>query len=278
MRTGGDEAGVDEFDTIELTGEIGIDHVLADRLGIGVGGVVAEPAEAVGDLVATEAEVALSLAADGDHRIVAALQYVGLDLALGSPLHTGVVAAAQSTVGGDHHIGGGLYLLPRSQQGRLGRATGRRQVLDDLGDLIAVGHGGGDPLLGLDDSRCRDEFHGARDLLRGLDATNAPTKNALLTSGHVLLRRQGLVALGFAEFLGRGGGGVDGSGRGRAGHEPFLEGDHHPGELIGYATGADTVEKCPVAGAHLVEQLGLEAADVFHRHIVEVARGCRRRC
>jgi len=36
------------------------------------------------------------------------------------------------------------------------------------------------------DARCRNQLHGARDLLRGFDGLDPPAKNALLTACHVV--------------------------------------------------------------------------------------------
>ena len=105
LRTGRDESGVDQLDAVDLAVDEQIDDVLADLLGIGVARCVAEPGELGLDLVAAEPEVALGLATDGDHRVVATLQHVGLDLALGGALHAGVVATAQTAVGGDDDVG-----------------------------------------------------------------------------------------------------------------------------------------------------------------------------
>ena len=105
LRTGRDEPGVDQLDPVDLAVDEEIDDVLADLFGIGVAGGIAEAGELGLDLVAAEPEVALGLATDGDDRVVAALQHVGFDLALGGALHAGVVAAAQTAVGGDHDVG-----------------------------------------------------------------------------------------------------------------------------------------------------------------------------
>ena len=43
-------------------------------------------------------------------------QHVGLDLTLGGALHAGVVSAAQSTVGGDGHVAGGLDVAAPAEQ------------------------------------------------------------------------------------------------------------------------------------------------------------------
>src|SRR5205085_10811993 len=59
-----------------------------------------------------------------------------------------------------------------------------RQLTDHLGDLLAVGTGGRHPLLGLDDAGGRDELHGARDLLGGLDALDAPAEDPFLAARH----------------------------------------------------------------------------------------------
>ena len=105
LRAGGDEAGVDQLDPIDLAADEQVDDVLADLLGVGVARCIAEAGELGLDLVAAEPEVALGLATDGDHRVVATLQHVGFDLALGGALHAGVVAAAQTAVGGDDDVG-----------------------------------------------------------------------------------------------------------------------------------------------------------------------------
>src|SRR3954454_10606286 len=66
-----------------------------------------------------------------------------------------------------------------------GRArSGER--LHDLGDLLAVRPRRRDPLLGLDDAAGRDQLHGPRDLLRGLDAADPPAELALLAASHGL--------------------------------------------------------------------------------------------
>src|SRR5262249_54368242 len=150
-----------------------IDDELADLAGVLVRRVVAEPTEAGGALVAAEAEVALGLATDGHECVTAAGEHVGLDLALGGALHVGVVATAQTTVGGDHDVADLLDLVATLQQRRTGATARSRQVLHHGGDLFAVGHGGLHALLGLHDAGRSDQLHGARDLLRGLDAANA---------------------------------------------------------------------------------------------------------
>ena len=73
LRTGRDEAGVDELDAVDLAGSRTCSMTRWPIcLGVGVRRVVAEAAEGGADLVATEAEVALGLAADGDDRVVGA--------------------------------------------------------------------------------------------------------------------------------------------------------------------------------------------------------------
>ena len=134
-------------------------------------GLSLKPENVASMLVAAEAEVALGLATDGDDRVVLAGEHVGLDLALGGALDAGVVAAAQAAVGADDDVGSRLRTSSRPASiGELRRAASGGEVLDHLGDLLAVRHGGGDALLGLDDPRRGDQLHGARDLLRRLDA------------------------------------------------------------------------------------------------------------
>src|SRR5690606_25443655 len=103
--------------------------------GVVVGRVVAEPVEGLAEAIAAEPEVRLGLAADRDDRVVLAGQHVGLDLAFGGALDTGVVAAAEAAVGGDHDVAGRLDFVAPAEQRRLAAGTGRRQVADDLGDL-----------------------------------------------------------------------------------------------------------------------------------------------
>ena len=96
--------------------------------------------------------------------------------------------------------------------------TGLGEVVDHLGDLLAVGHGRVDALLGLHDARAGDELHGARDLLRGLHRTDAVPQDAFLASGHPgcsLLRGERLGALGLAQLLGLDGREVEGGRVGR---------------------------------------------------------------
>ena len=126
--------------------------MLADLAGVLVGGAVAEAAEAGCAVVATEAEVVVGLATDGDDRVAVTGQHVGLDLALGGALHAGVVAAAQPTVGGDDDVTGRLDFVATDEQRRALTRTGRGEILDDFGDLLAVRHGGLHALLGLDDA------------------------------------------------------------------------------------------------------------------------------
>ena len=94
------------------------------------------------------------------------LKLVGHDLALGGPDDRRVVRTGQSTVGGDGDEADAAYVGGLAQQRVMRLGTAGREVLDDLGDLTAIGLCRGGTLLCLDDTRGRDELHGARDLLR----------------------------------------------------------------------------------------------------------------
>ncbi len=80
-------------------------------------------------VVAAEPEVAVGLATDRDERVVASGEHVGLDLALGGALHAGVVATAQTAVGGDHDVARRVDLVATDEQRRLGpRAAAARSL------------------------------------------------------------------------------------------------------------------------------------------------------
>ena len=66
-----------------------------------------------------------------------------------------------------------------------------------------------DALLGLDDARCRDEFHGARDLLRGLNGSDPPRRMRSWPPAIRSLSRQGLVGGGASTSLGIDRAGID---------------------------------------------------------------------
>ena len=98
--------------------------------------------------VAAEAEVGLGLATDRDQAVLLALERDALHLALRGPQDRGVVAAAQATVGDEHEERLAANLGPRLEQWAAHLGAGRgSEVLHDLGDLLAVGHGLPNPLL-----------------------------------------------------------------------------------------------------------------------------------
>ena len=187
LRTGTDETGVDELDRVHFAVEEAANHVLADDLGVQVRRIVGETVVDRGDLVSTETEVHLGLATDRDDGVVQTSEHICLDLALRGTQHASVVATAQTAIRRHDDVTLGAYLGSTLEDGGAGLAAGGGEVLDDLGDLVAIRHRGMDSLLRLDDSGRRNEFHGASDLLRCLDATNASPKNSLLSTGHRVL-------------------------------------------------------------------------------------------
>ena len=120
----------------------------------------------------------------GHDQVLPAVEDVGLDLALGGPLDAGVVPAAQSAIGGDGDVARRRDRLATGEQRRVRPGAGGGKVADDLGDLLRVGHGGGDALLRLDDPRRGDQLHRPRDLLRRLDAADATPQDPLLPTSH----------------------------------------------------------------------------------------------
>ena len=104
--------------------------------------------------------------------------------ALGSSNDGGVVGTGHTPIGRDDderhllHVGGLI------EQRMIDGSAAGREVLDDLGDLAAVGPGCRGALLRLDDAGRGDEFHRARDLLGRLHALDASPKDAFLAAGH----------------------------------------------------------------------------------------------
>jgi hypothetical protein len=152
--------------------------------GVLVGRRVAHVGEGGVDPVAPEAEVALRLLADEDQRVVDAVGPPVLHLALGGADHRGVVRPGQPPVGGDDDVGDLADGLRRPQQGVVAPGPGLGEVLDDGRDLLGVGAGSSGALLGLDHPGGGDQLHRPGDLLRRLDALDAPPKDPLLPARH----------------------------------------------------------------------------------------------
>jgi hypothetical protein len=159
-------------------------HVLGDPPGVLVGGLVGKPLEVGVDVPAPEAEVRRGLLAHGDESGLAALAPLALHRPLGGPDHRAVVGPAQAPVGGHDHVGHGVHLVALGQQRRVTGGAGRGQVAQDLGDLLAVGPGGGHALLGLGDAAGGDELHGLGDLHGRLHRADPPAQRPFLTAGH----------------------------------------------------------------------------------------------
>ena len=103
---------------------------------------------------------------------------------LGGADHARVVRAGQPAVGRDDHEADLADLLTRHEERVVEPGAALGEVADDLGDLLAVGTGGGDALLGANDAAGGDQLHGARDLLGRLDAADAALEDPLLAAGH----------------------------------------------------------------------------------------------
>jgi hypothetical protein len=180
LRARRDELGVDQLDLVDVALVEALHDLIGDFTGILVGRLLAEAGEGDVDAIAPEAEVVLALLAAQDQRVVAPLLLVGPQRLLGGADDAGVVAARQAPVGGDHDEADLADLLARREQGLAPARTGARQVADDGGDLLAVGAGGLDTLLGLDDAAGRDQLHGARDLLGRLNRLDPSPQDPLL--------------------------------------------------------------------------------------------------
>ena len=185
LAAGADEARVDELHHVELLGqEIGR-HDLADRPRVFVARLVREPREGVINVEVAVPEKALGLPPDDDERVVTTEFGLLVHRAFGGANHRRVVRATLPAVRSDNDVCHPTDLRTRCQQGTRNTATGRAEVTDDLGDVIAVGNRRVHRLLRLDDPTARDEFHRARDLLRRLHTRDAPLENPLLTTRHL---------------------------------------------------------------------------------------------
>src|SRR5436190_3004764 len=275
-----DEARIDDLHHVDAPVEERVAHGGGHAAGVLVRRLVAEAGEGGLHRQAAVAEVALPLAADHVDRRVAPHFAMLRDLALGRAQPRRVVRAAQAAVGGDHDVADAPDLRPRHQEGALDRAAGVGEVVDDLGDLVAVRNRRLDPGLSPHDAAGRDELHGARDLLGRLHAPDASAEDALLTAGHTpltsiprSLRRQGLVGLGLAEGLT-----LQGFDRGvavvagRLEHRlEIVDGLLELGLFRELPRVADRGQQVGMTGAEEVVELALEAPDVLDREVVEVA-------
>src|SRR5262249_32371182 len=183
-----DEPGVDDLHQVDLAGQEGTSDGPGDDARVLVRGLVAEPGERRRRRVVAEPEVALALAAHHVQDGLAPQLSVLLDLPLGGAQDRRVVRTAQAPVGGDHDVRHTSRLGPGNEERALDSAAGVGDVVDNLGDLLAVRDRRLDPRLRAYDAAGGDELHRPRDLLGGLDASNAPPEGSLLTARHPLPR------------------------------------------------------------------------------------------
>ncbi len=187
LHAGADEAGVDDLDAVERALGVLLHDGRGDGLRVGVGGPLGEPSERRLSVVPAEAEVGLRLAADEHEPVTLALLHGALHFTLGGAQHRRVVATAQAAVGDQHEVALLADLRPGLEERALDLGAGRRRdVLHDLGDLVAVGNSGPHPFLGASDAAGGDELHGARDLLGRLHRLDAAPEDALLTTSHAV--------------------------------------------------------------------------------------------
>ena len=184
LHAGGDELRVADLHGVVLAVLEALHDGLGDLASVLVGRLVGEADEAVVDGEAAEAEVAGGLLADGDEAGLLALGLQAGHLALDGADDGGVVAAAEAAVAGDGDEGHGADLVALLEQGGALAGAGGGQVADHLGDLLAVGPRGVDPLLGLEDPAGGDELHRLGDLLGRLHRLDASAQDPLGTTGH----------------------------------------------------------------------------------------------
>jgi len=113
LRTCRDEPCVHEFNPINFALHEQVGHVLADCLGLLVLRRIREPGKALAQRVAAKLEIALGLATHWHDGVLLACNDIGLHFTFGGAQHTGVVAAAQTAVGGNGDVARGLLHLAR---------------------------------------------------------------------------------------------------------------------------------------------------------------------
>ncbi len=155
-----------------------------DVAGILEGGPFTEAGKRGVHLDAAETEERLCFFARREDAVLPALGGAAADHALGGSQHVGVVSTAQPAVSHDGQHGDAPRSVGDSDDAPGGVPGIGSRFGQHLGDAAQIRGRPGDAPLCPHDLGGGDELHGARDLLRGLHALDAPPNDAFLTARH----------------------------------------------------------------------------------------------
>ena len=144
LRADRHESRVHDLDDVDVALEEQLGRRRTDPARVLVRRSLGEPVERGVDAVLAVAEVALGLPSDEDERVVDPARALLLDRVLGGADHRRVVRAAQPAVGGDDDVPDLADVGPRGEEQAVARAAADGEVVDDLGDRLAVRLRGGD--------------------------------------------------------------------------------------------------------------------------------------